>query len=168
MTFATFDPRTIGTPVYEALRNLRARYDEALKDQKVNEKLYRDHLKEQKNQAVELYTYLSTWGLMRLRAEEIALCKVKPGETHPDQLTVEQKAAKNQEGKREVIQKYFKCLEELSGTARTQNISSGQGLDILKGLETEEYLGLMGLGLVVAQEFSFWASAVYYDISGED
>jgi hypothetical protein len=165
MTFATFDPRTIGTPVYEALKNLRSRYD-ALKDQ--NEKLYRDHLKEQKNQAVELYTYLSTWGLMRLRAEEIALCKVKPGEPHPDQLPPEQKAAKNQEGKREVIQEYFKCLEELSGTVKTQNISSGQGLDILKGLETDEYLGLMGLGLVVAQEFSFWASAVYYDISGED
>jgi hypothetical protein len=28
-------------------------------------------------------------------------------------------------------------------------------------------LGLTGLGLVLAQEFSFWATAVYHDIKGE-
>lgn len=58
----TFDPRTIATPVYDALDGLRklTSQDET-------------RLKEQKNQAVELYTYLSTWGMMRLKAEEQAL-----------------------------------------------------------------------------------------------
>ena len=50
----TFDPRTITSPVYEALKNLR----ETTKN--------KDKLKEQKNQAIELYTYVATWGLMRL------------------------------------------------------------------------------------------------------
>ena len=57
-----FDPRTMGKPVYEALDRLRA-----LPNQDDT------RLKEQKNQAVELYTYLSTWGMLRLKAEENAL-----------------------------------------------------------------------------------------------
>ena len=46
----TFDPRTIATPIYDALHNLRSlpNQDET-------------RLKQQKSQAVELYTYLSTW-----------------------------------------------------------------------------------------------------------
>ncbi|MEQ9550208.1 MAG: hypothetical protein RIM23_11380 [Coleofasciculus sp. G3-WIS-01] len=163
MSFTTFDPRTLGTPVYEALTQLRSRYDQALADAKISNKVYRNHLKEQKNQAVELYTYLSTWGLMRLRAEEIALCNVKPPDPHPDQLSVEKKAARNQEGKREVIQEFFRCLETLS---LTPNLT----LDQLKvsAMNTDDYLGLTGLGLAVAQEFSFWASVVYPDISGQE
>lgn len=127
-----FDPRTMGKPVYEALSQLRAQanQDEA-------------RLKEQKNQAVELYTYLSTWGMMRLKAEEQAL---------------------SQEGKKQVVKKFFECLEQISGQA---HLAGDQGLQTLKDLDTDEYLGLTGLGLAIAQEFSFWATAVYHDIKGE-
>lgn len=128
----TFDPRTIGKPVYEALAELR---------QQPNQDDTR--LKEQKNQAVELYTYLSTWGMMRLKAEEQAL---------------------SQEGKKQVVQKYFQCLEEIT---EKPGLAGRQGLETLKNLETDEYLGLTGLGLAIAQEFSFWATAVYHDITGE-
>ena len=129
----SFDPRTIGKPVYEALVALRSQNE---RDE--------GRLKEQKNQAVAIYTYLSTWGMMRLKAEEKAL---------------------NQEGKKQVVRKYFECLQEISGI---ENLVGDNGLKLLKDLETEEYLGLSGLGLALAQEFSFWATAVYYDISGED
>ncbi|MBD1914277.1 MULTISPECIES: hypothetical protein [Cyanophyceae] len=127
-----FDPRTMGKPVYEALYELRnlPSQDET-------------RLKEQKNQAVELYTYLSTWGLMRLKAEEMAL---------------------NQEGKKQVVKKYFVCLEEIS---EQRKLSGADGLSTLKELDTDDYLGLTGLGLAIAQEFSFWATAVYNDIKGE-
>lgn len=128
----TFDPRTITTPIYDALNKLRSQPNQ-------NE----TKLKEQKNQAVELYTYLATWGMMRLKAEEKAL---------------------SQTGKIEVVQKFFECLEEISKVA---NLSTDNGLTVLKELDTEEYLGLTGLGLAIAQEFSFWAAAVYHDITGE-
>ncbi len=128
----TFDPRTIATPVFEALDGLR---------QLPNQDDTR--LKEQKNQAVELYTYLSTWGMMRLKAEEKAL---------------------SQEGKKQVVRKYFECLQQLSGV---ENLAGEQGLNVLKNLSIDEYLGLTGLGLTLAQEFSFWANAVYVGIEGE-
>jgi len=128
----TFDPRTIGKPVYEALDGLR---------QLPNQEETR--LKEQKNQAVELYTYLSTWGMMRLKAEEKAL---------------------SQEGKKQVVKKYFECLQELSGV---KNLTGDEGLNVLTSLSIDEYLGLTGLGLALAQEFSFWASAIYWNIKEE-
>lgn len=132
MSIEIFDPRTIATPVYTALTELRTKpgQDET-------------RLKEQKNQAVELYTYLSTWGMMRLKAEEKAL---------------------SQEGKKQVVKKFFECLEELSDTP---DLASAHGLKNLKDLDTESYLGLTGLGLALAQEFSFWATAIYHDIKGE-
>ncbi|MCT7996241.1 hypothetical protein [Laspinema olomoucense] len=130
----TFDPRTIATPVYEALSGLRSQTQENTR------------LKEQKNQAVELYTYLSTWGMMRLKAEEQAL---------------------SQEGKRQVVCKYFECLQTLANL-QNANLTGDRGLTTLKNLNTDEYLGLTGLGLALAREFSFWATAVYNDVSGED
>lgn len=126
-----FDPRTIGTPVYEVLAELRQQHNG-------NE----SRLREQKNQAVELYTYLSTWGMMRLKAEEKAL---------------------NQDGKKDVVRKFFDCIQRLTGV---QNLVNHQGLDTLKNLDTNQYLGITGLGLAIAQEFSFWATAVYSDIAG--
>jgi len=158
----TFDPRTIATPVYEALSQLRAPYEQLWQNtqEDAQKKIYCNHLKEQKNQAVELYTYLSTWGLLRLRAEEIALDKKKLGESQ-NQLSFEERAKKNQEGKREVLQEYFKCLEKLSD-------EKSLTLNNLKTLEIDKYLGLMGLGLSIAQEFSFWANVVYHDISGDN
>lgn len=125
-----FDPRTLGTPVYEALSELSYKYHQD-----------ETRLKEQKNQALELYSYLSTWGMMRLKAEEKVL---------------------SQPGKKQVIQKYFECLQHLSGI---QNLADDRGLVVLKNLRTHEYLGLTGLGLALANEFSFWATAVYQDIS---
>ncbi|MBD2090639.1 hypothetical protein H6F67_12320 [Microcoleus sp. FACHB-1515] len=126
-----FDPRTMGKSVYEALRSLRASGGD------------RERLKQQKNQAVELYTYLATWGLLRLKAEETALSE--------------------QEGKKQVVIAFFQCLEEISGT---RNLNQPTGLQTLIDLGADEYLGLTGLGLVLSQEFSFWATAVYPDIKG--
>ncbi len=128
-----FDPRTIATPVYDALSQLRSQYNG-------ND----TRLKEQKSQAVELYTYLSTWGMMRLKAEEKAL---------------------NQDGKKDVVRQYFQCLQTLSDV---QNLVGDKGLETLKNLGTEEYLGLTGLGLALSQEFSFWANAIYVGIEGEE
>ncbi|MEP0958482.1 hypothetical protein [Microcoleus sp. FACHB-1515] len=121
----------MGKSVYEALRSLRASGGD------------RERLKQQKNQAVELYTYLATWGLLRLKAEETALSE--------------------QEGKKQVVIAFFQCLEEISGT---RNLNQPTGLQTLIDLGADEYLGLTGLGLVLSQEFSFWATAVYPDIKG--
>lgn len=128
----TFDPRTISTPVYDVLANLRSKNNQD-----------NTRLKEQKNQAIEIYTYLSTWGMMRLKAEEQAL---------------------SQEGKKQVVKGYFKCLETIS---QIPNLAGNNGLNVLKGLNTDEYLGLTGLGLQLAEEFSFWANAIYHDIKGD-
>jgi len=128
----TFDPRTISKPVFEVLQELRSRTNDD------------SRLKEQKNQALELYTYLSTWGMMRLKAEESALSK---------------------DGKKDVVKKYFECLENLS---YRKNLANPQGLTTLKDLNIDDYLGLTGLGLEIAQEFSFWANAIYHDIKGDN
>ncbi len=136
MAVEYFDPRTIATPVYDALNELRTQNN---RDQ--------SRLKEQKNQAVELYTYLSTWGMMRLKAEEQAL---------------------SQEGKKQVVKKFFQCLETLSQSRQFQGLASDTGLEVIKRLNVDEYLGLTGLGLALAQEFSFWANAIYHDIKGEE
>lgn len=131
------DPRAIATPVYKALVELRGN--------KAKEDLI---VKQQKGQAVELYTYLSTWGLLRLKAEE--------------------KALDNQEGKKAVVEKFFECLQELWGNP-DKSIAGKNGLATLidPTFSVEDYLGLTGLGLKVAQEFSFWATAVYHDVKGE-
>jgi hypothetical protein len=136
----SFDPRTMGKPVYEALAELRNE-----QEQKQQEQTKRDaRLKEQKNQAVELYTYLSTWGLLRLKAEEQAL---------------------SQDGKKDVVRAFFRCLHTISGETQ---LSTDQGIQRLMEVSSDEYLGLTGLALALAQEFSFWANAVYFDIKGGD
>lgn len=134
-----FDPRAIAKPVYKGLTALRG---DRRKDDPI--------LQQQKGQAVELYTYLSTWGLLRLKAEE--------------------KALKNQEGKQAVVEQFFECLQELweNPTQADKAISGSNGLKILTDLDVDEYLGLTGLGLKVAQEFSFWATAVYHDVKAGD
>lgn len=163
-----FDPRTIATSVYDELNTLRKPYEHEWKKTQLEQdkKIYYDHLREQKSQAVELYTYVSTWGLMRLKAEEMALDKTKLGEQPPK--NIQEKAKKSQEGKREVIAKYFLCLEKLADTEAAKGISEKEGLIILKKLDPDEYLGLMGLGLALSQEFAFWANAIYHDIKGEE
>lgn len=168
MTIETFDPRNISIKVYQALKELRSPYDtlwhKAKKDKE--KKTYYDHLKEQKNQAVQLYTYISTWGLLRLKAEEIALDKTKLGDDPPSKFDHQKKAETSQEGKKEIIESFFKCLEKLSGTYIGLSNLSVQ--DLNNGIDSDTYLGLMGLALEIAQEFSFWANAVYHDISGDD
>ena len=155
-----FDPRSIGTPVYESLKEL---YDSYPQDEERGKR----RLKEQKSQAVQLYTYLATWGLMRLKAEEYALNK--------DNL---QKDSGKGAGKVDVIQAYFQCLEGLPGTPDNlsdyeikdggKKLKQGtRSLETIKALDAKTYLGLTGLGLSVAQEFSFWAAAIYIDIEGE-
>jgi hypothetical protein len=128
-----FDPRSIATPVYKALTELSK--------QAGNEK----QLKEQKAQVFALYSYLSTWGMMRLKAEETAMSG----------------------GKKAVIEAYFNCLEQLS---QKTELAGVEGLQTITAMETEDYLGLTGLGLNLAQEFSFWATAIYVgiDIDGDE
>ncbi|WLT40453.1 hypothetical protein NON20_25305 (plasmid) [Synechocystis sp. B12] len=115
-----FDPRTLNKQAFQSLQTLRhqAGQDNSL-------------LKEQKNQAMELYTYLSTWGLMRLKAEEVAL---------------------SQTGKRQVVERFFNDLGTLSGR---NNLADSQGLNTLVALSANEYLGLTGLGIELANEFGF-------------
>jgi hypothetical protein len=135
MSNELFDPRTISKSVYLALEDLRKPY--------TNDN--RTRLKEQYNQCVELYTYLATWGMLRLKAEEIAL---------------------NQDGKKDVVTEYFKVLQALSGE---KNLTGRVGLTTLSSnsMTVEVYLGLTGLGLQIAREFAFWAAAVYEDIKAE-
>ena len=130
-----FNPRSIATPVYNALKKLSEEGGE--KD-----------LKEQKSQSFALYSYLATWGMMRLKAEESALQTKKDG-----------KSIRN--GKTDIIKAYFNCLEELSGEA---DLVGAKGLQTITAMGTEEYLGLTSLGLTLAQEFSFWATAIYVDV----
>ncbi len=136
----SFDPRTIGKPVYQALQALRDEQEQNQRD----EGKRKERLKEQKNQAVELYTYIATWGLLRLKAEEKAISDDK-------------------KGKKQVVQEYFRCLETL---VEETSLSGPNSLNTLVGMELDDYLGLTGLGLALAQEFSFWATAVYWDIKG--
>jgi hypothetical protein len=128
-----FDPRSIATPVYEALTDLSQKNSD---------------LKGQKIQAFALYTYLSTWGMMRLKAEETAI---------------------SGDGKKAVIRAYFSCLEQLSGKTDLA-VAGMKGLKTITAMGTEDYLGLTGLGLAIAQEFSFWATAIYVgvEIDGDE
>ncbi len=138
----SFDPRTIGKPVYASLAELRHEQEQNQRD----EAKRKERLKEHKNQAVELYTYLSTWGLLRLKAEEKAIS--------PDK-----------KGKKQVVEAFFHCLQTIS---ERDDLAGDRGLQSLIDLDTDDYLGLTGLSLALAQEFSFWASAVYWDIKGGD
>ncbi len=106
-----FDPRSIATPVYQALTYLHQ---------------HNSDLQGQKIQAFALYSYLATWGMMRLKAEE----KVLAG------------------GKEAVIKAYFSCLEQLSGKTE---LAGAKGLKTITAMDAEEYLGLTGLGLTLAQ-----------------
>ncbi len=138
----SFDPRTLGQPVYQALQELRDEQEQNQRD----EVKRKERLKEQKNQAVELYTYIATWGLLRLKAEEKAINDDK-------------------KGKKQVVHAYFTCLERL---AERPGISRADGLNALIGMDIDDYLGITGLGLSLAQEFSFWATVVYWDIKGDE
>ncbi len=124
----TFDPRCIGTHVHDKTRDMRG----VLRGEDPK-------AKKQKSMAQELYTYLSTWGLMRLKAEETIL----------------------KDGREDPVRCFFACLTEISGYP---NLS----LEGLKTLRADEYLGLTGLGLEIAREFSFWVSVIYHDVKGED
>lgn len=155
-----FDPRSINKPVYEALRELRQGYDDAKLKKDVSEDNYKKRLREQKSQAQELYTYLATWGLMRLRAEEMSR---NDWDRLPADIPLAERAQKNQEGKREMLECFFKCLEKVS---KEENLASRDGIKTLNAMKMDKYLGLTGIALAVAREFSFWADAIYPDIKG--
>jgi hypothetical protein len=159
----TFDPRTLTQPAYTTLRDLRQEYTQALEAGNINQGEYEKHLKEQKNQAVELYTYIATWGLMRLKGEEIALDKWN----HQQNPSIRERAVKNQEGKREIIVSFFECLQSIS---QVSNLVGNTGVETLTTQQTNlnKYLGLTSLALKIAQEFSFWADSVYHDIRSGD
>jgi muconolactone delta-isomerase len=126
-----YDPRKISIKVYGALKQLKQ------DTPNVNDQ------DKQKGQAVELYTYISTWGLLRLKGEEASLA--------------------NELQKQKVVQRFFKVLGELAYANPNSNPleTDQQGMTTLVSMPSSEYLGLMGLALQVAQEFSFWAEAIY-------
>lgn len=128
----TYDPRTVSTQVYEALKHVR--------DASANSP---DVLKEQKVQAVGLYAYAATWGILRLKAEESAL--------------------QNQANKQRIIRCFFQVLEKIAYPEQPNHLGK-QGLENLANqqrLSASEYLGLIGLSLQIAREFAFWAEALY-------
>lgn len=124
----TYDPRTISSKVYKNLEQLKANTP--------NE----SDRKEQKSQAVELYTYIATWGLLRLKAEEFAL---------------------SQNSKKEVVKCFFKTLGQVAFPDTANPFLERQGLNYLTEKDASEYLGFTGLALQVAREFAFWAEAIY-------
>lgn len=124
----TYDPRSISTQVYRNLSDVKQRTPDAAKQ------------KEQKSQAVELYTYVATWGLLRLKAEETAL---------------------SQDSKKAVVKCFFQTLGQIAFPDKPNTVADASGLDYLSKQDASEYLGLTGLALQVAREFAFWAEAVY-------
>lgn len=131
------DPREMSSKVYQELLQLsnHSRNDNRRR-------------KDQYNQAVQIYTYLATWGLLRLKAEEIAMSK---------------------EGWKDVVKIFFAVLQDLSKSG-TLNLANQAGLATLcdrQNMPAEAYLGLTGLGLKLAREFAFWASAIYVDVKAE-
>jgi hypothetical protein len=159
-----FDSRAINQPVYETLNKLRSAYDEAKQNGEVSDKDYARRLGEQKSQAQELYTYLATWGLMRLRAEEMSR---NAWPKSAAEIPLEERAKKNQEGKREMFECFFQCLERVAKIQRG-SIANSSGIDYLNTMKSDDYLGLTGIALAVAREFSFWADAIYADIKEGD
>ena len=133
----TFEPAKFGKVSYTALLDLRSHYES---NNPRNE--HKAIFQEIWSEAVEIYTYLSTWGLMRLKAEQTALEK--------------------QPVKQKVVDVFFKCLQELEPIqGKDLAARNPVGLNTLKTLNTSEYLGVTGLALALAQEFSFCANAVY-------
>lgn len=124
----TYDPRTISSKVYQNLDNLK------------NDTPNESDRKEQKSQAVELYTYVATWGLLRLKAEEFAL---------------------SQDNKKKVVQRFFNTLGEIAFSGQPNPFLGREGLNYLTEKDASEYLGFTGLSLQVAREFAFWAEAIY-------
>lgn len=127
----TYDPRSISSKVYSNLQ--------ALKNNTVKE----SDQKEQKSQTVELYNYIATWGLFRLKAEQKAL---------------------NKDNHKKVVKCFFETLEQIAfPDDNSQKLSRASGINYLSSptMNTSEYLGLTGLALQVAREFAFWAEAIY-------
>lgn len=125
-----YDPRKISIKVYQNLQKVK----DSTKDS--------NHHDKQRNQAIELYTYISTWGLLRLKGEEPALV--------------------NEEQKQKVVECFFKALGELVFPSLKPNLLQGtEGLKKLTQMSASEYLGITGVALQVAREFSFWAESIY-------
>jgi hypothetical protein len=125
-----YDPRKISIEVYTHLKQVK----EKVTDTKLHD--------EQRNQAIELYTYIATWGLIRLKGEEPALV--------------------NKPQKEKIVECFFSTLGKLVYPNINPNPLIGtDGLDKLTELKASEYLGLTGVALQVAREFSFWAESLY-------
>jgi len=128
------DPRTMSAEVYRKLDELSKSHEND-----------RNRRKEQCKQALETYTYLATWGLLRLKAEEIAMKK---------------------EGWKDIVRLFFQILQDPK-ISNITNLSESEGLATLSNqtnMPAETYLGLTGLALKLAREFAFWAAAVYVDV----
>jgi hypothetical protein len=156
----TYDPRSISMKVYQNLTELKNNTPDTAQQ------------KEQRTQIFELYSYVATWGLLRLKAEEVAL---------------------KQESKKEVVKCFFKTLEQVAypekqptpitnqqSTVRKPNSPRRPNLPsqttkessetkisiqyLTNPAKTADYLGLTGLALRVAREFAFWVDAIYPEI----
>ena len=127
----SYDPRKISVAVYKNLQQVKQRTSKKEEHDK------------QKRQAVELYTYIATWGLLRLAGEEPALS--------------------NEVQKQAVIKCFFQTLGELAFPEDEPNnpLVGNSKINKLTGMNASSYLGLTGFALQVAREFSFWAEALY-------
>jgi hypothetical protein len=168
----TYDPRSISSVVYSNLQELK------------DETAPKDH-KEQKGQAVEIYNYLATWGLLRLKAEEFALASqpqkqkvVKCFFQSLQAIAFPEEKSQDKEQAQSVSGTQSNKTTELKPPPRRPNepntiqtnasdkknqLLGQEGLKYLtnKELSASNYLGLMGLALQVAREFAFWAEAIY-------
>lgn len=129
----TYEPRSISALVYKNLYQLKQRANSNPEAES-----------EQKSQTVELYSYISTWGLLRLKAEEQALV--------------------NKPNKQAVIKCFFQTLSQLVFPEQPSFLCDNNALSKISETQqigASEYLGLTGMGLQVAREFSFWAEALY-------
>jgi hypothetical protein len=125
-----YDPRKISIKVYINLKAVK----DSTQDSKSHDK--------QRNQAIELYSYIATWGLLRLKGEEPALV--------------------NEAQKQKVVERFFTTLGELVFPNESPNPLKGTaGITKLTGMTASEYLGITGVALQVAREFSFWAESLY-------
>lgn len=126
----SYDLRTISTKVYTNLSEVKKK------------KTKKEEHDKQRGQALELYTSVATWGLLRLAGEEAALS--------------------NEVEKQAVVRCFFETLGELAFPDEKPNPLVGASrISKLTQMNAAEYLGLTGFALQLAREFSFWTEALY-------
>ena len=124
-----YDSRTLSIPVYRALQILKGKTSD------------QSQQKEQRDAARELYSFLSTWGLLRLKAEQ----------------------GNAKKGRKQILDEFFVVLEGQTPCLPSKKAT----IETYVSLQSQEYLGVTGLALAIAQEFIFWGNSIYADIKSQ-